>query len=99
LNIQFKVGCTNRSVFECAECCGARHVVLDQHRFLPMYCDLPSAACGYVYMLVSLSCAGHYYVGETMNLKCCLRQHNAGYGVDETRGDSVSSACRDNVPR
>jgi predicted GIY-YIG superfamily endonuclease len=63
----------------------AREIVLDTHPFLPVYRELPTAACGYVYMLVSLSAEGHYYVGETGDLKRCLRNHNTGYGAEETR--------------
>jgi len=67
----------------------ARQISLDIHPFLPMYRELPSVACGYVYMLSSLACITRCYIGETMDLKRCLRQHNTGYGADETRNTAL----------
>ena len=52
---------------------GVREISLDSHPFLPLYPELPTAECGYVYMIVSLSCAGKYYIGEVDNLNRCLR--------------------------
>jgi hypothetical protein len=63
----------------------AREVQQERHPFLPLYRELPSATCGYVYLLASLKVRGRCYIGETMDLKRCLRQHNTGYGADETR--------------
>jgi hypothetical protein len=62
-----------------------RRIVLDKHPFLPIYRELPSGACGYVYMLISISCMNRFYIGETTDLKSSLRKHNTGYGEGETR--------------
>jgi predicted GIY-YIG superfamily endonuclease len=52
---------------------------------MPIYRELPSASSGYVYMLTSLSSPEHVvYIGETSDLKSCLRDHNTGYGAKET---------------
>jgi len=40
-------------------------------------------------MLSSLACITRCYIGETMDLKRCLRQHNTGYGADETRNTAL----------
>ena len=62
-----------------------REIRLQLHPFLPVYRELPSASCGYVYLLVSIADCRRWFVGETDNLKRCLRQHNTGYGATETR--------------
>ena len=67
----------------------ARQISLDSHPFLPLYRELPSAPCGYVYLLASLSVTGHCFIGETTELKRCLRQHNTGYGAEETMNTSL----------
>jgi predicted GIY-YIG superfamily endonuclease len=66
-----------------------REISLDSHPFLPLYRELPTAVCGYVYMLASVSCAGKFYIGETNDLKRCLRQHNTGYGSEQTRDTAL----------
>ena len=63
----------------------ARHVILDTHPYLPMYRELPAAAHGLVYMLASLSTPNRHYIGQTMDLKKALREHNTGYGAESTR--------------
>jgi hypothetical protein len=63
----------------------ANNLDLDVHPFLPMYRELPTVSCGYVYMLVSIPCAGRFYLGEASNLKRSLRRHNTGYGTEETQ--------------
>ena len=40
-------------------------------------------------MLVSLSSVGRMYIGETTDLKQCLRKHNTGHGVQETRNTAL----------
>ena len=67
----------------------ARRLVLDRHPFLPIYRELPSTACGYVYMLSSLSCVAPSYIGESVDLKCALRQHNTGYGAELTKNTAL----------
>jgi Helitron helicase-like domain at N-terminus/PIF1-like helicase len=68
----------------------ARRLVLDRHPFQPMYRELPSSVgCGYVFILISLACVSRCYIGETMDLKECLRKHNTGYGEDETRNTAL----------
>jgi predicted GIY-YIG superfamily endonuclease len=67
----------------------ARRIVLDVHPFLPMYRELPSASCGCAYMLVSMACVSRVYIGETRDLKVCLRRHNTGYGAQETMNTAL----------
>jgi predicted GIY-YIG superfamily endonuclease len=63
----------------------ARNIRMDSHPFLPMYRELPAAACGYVYLIASLSTAKRHFIGHTMELKKALREHNTGYGSEQTR--------------
>jgi hypothetical protein len=67
----------------------ARQIVLDSHPFLPMYRELPSTACGYAYMLTSMSCVAPSYIGECLDLHAELRKHNTGYGAQETRNTAL----------
>jgi hypothetical protein len=62
-----------------------REISLQLHPFKPLYRELPTASCGYVYLLASITKPRNCYVGETDNLKACLRKHNTGYGAEETR--------------
>ena len=62
-----------------------REIDLNLHPFKPFYRELPSATCGYVYLLASIPDSTQCYVGETENLKQRLREHNTGYGPEETR--------------
>jgi hypothetical protein len=62
-----------------------REIRLELHPFMPLYRELPSATCGYVYLLASIANSRKCYVGETDNLKKCLREHNTGYGAEDTR--------------
>jgi hypothetical protein len=56
----------------------ARRISLDCHPFLPMYRELPTTSCGYVYMIVSLTSAHAHFIGEADNIKQALREHNTG---------------------
>jgi hypothetical protein len=67
----------------------ARQLLLDSHPFLPMYRELPSTACGYAYMITSMSCVAPSYIGECLDLRAELRKHNTGYGVQETRNTTL----------
>ena len=58
---------------------------LNVHPFEPLYRELPTAPCGYMYLLVSIPHPEHTYAGETDDIKKRLREHNTGYGVEETR--------------
>ena len=59
------------------------------HRPLPLQCateyHFPNADVGYVYMLVSTKDSKFAYVGETVNIKKRLQQHNSGQGATFTR--------------
>ena len=63
---------------------GMRELVLDSHPYLPLYRELPTTKSGYVYMLVSIARPNRYHIGETDDLRTCLRSHNTGYGSKET---------------
>jgi predicted GIY-YIG superfamily endonuclease len=65
-----------------------RQILMDSHPFLPIYRELPSSSCGYVYMIASTSKPGKFFIGETDDLKRCLRNHNTGYGSVETMDTS-----------
>jgi hypothetical protein len=75
LNVSNQAGHASRAV----------QLTLDFHPFLPMYRELPSSACGYAYMLTSLSCVAPSYIGECVDLRSEIRLHNTGYGADLTR--------------
>ena len=60
-------------------------IQLKMHPYLPLYRELPTASCGYVYLLASLVSCKHHYIDETLDLKKCLRLHNIGCGPEETR--------------
>ena len=62
-----------------------RQIDLNLHPFTALYRELPTALCGYVYLLASIPNSMKCYVGETENLKKTLREHNTGYGPEETR--------------
>ena len=62
-----------------------REIDLNLHPFEPLYRELPTAPCGYMYPLVSIPHPDHTWAGETDNIKKRLREHNTGYGVEETR--------------
>ena len=62
-----------------------REVSLDLHPFKPLYRELPTATCGYIYQLISIPHPEKCYVGDCDDLKQCLRRHNTGHGTDETR--------------
>jgi predicted GIY-YIG superfamily endonuclease len=66
-----------------------RSALLDLHPFRPLYRELPSSASGYVYMLASQAIADSVYIGETDDLRSCLRLHNSGYGAEETRNTAL----------
>jgi hypothetical protein len=57
-----------------------REIRLELHPFLPLYRELPSASCGYVYLLASIPNSRVSFVGECIDLKKALREHNTGYG-------------------
>jgi hypothetical protein len=62
-----------------------REIRMELHPFLPFYRELPSACCGYVYLLVSIPDPHRCFIGEADDLKKCLREHNTGYGAVATR--------------
>jgi len=62
-----------------------REVRMQLSPYMPLYCELPTTSCGYVYEIVSIANSRICYVGETDDLKKCLREHNTGYGVEQTR--------------
>jgi hypothetical protein len=62
-----------------------REINLQIHPFLPLYRELPAGSRSYVYLLVSITNPRICYVGETDDLKQCLRRHNTGYGDTRTR--------------
>jgi hypothetical protein len=66
-----------------------RQIRLELHPFLPVYRELPTAACGYVYLLASIPYPRKCYLGECDSLKKRLREHNTGYGADETRSTTL----------
>jgi hypothetical protein len=59
------------------------------HPFKPLYRELPPGDHGYVYLLVSIPKPKICYIGETDNLKSCLRRHNTGYGDIQTQPTSL----------
>jgi hypothetical protein len=59
------------------------------HPYRPQDRELPTAACGYVYMIISLAHPNECYVGQCENLKTCLRQHNTGHGNEITRSTAL----------
>jgi len=67
----------------------ARHIDLCAHPFLPIYRELPSTECGYVYLLISLSTISSHYIGETDNIQRCVRDHNCGYGASDTKNTNL----------
>jgi hypothetical protein len=62
-----------------------RQVSLDSCPLLPLHRELPTAACGYIYQLVSIPHPERGFVGQCDDLKQCLRRHNTGHGTDETK--------------
>jgi hypothetical protein len=62
-----------------------REINLDVHPFKPMYRELPTASCGYIYLLCSIAQSHYCYLGECDNLRQSLRRHNTGYGDEQTQ--------------
>lgn len=62
-----------------------REIQLNLHPFMPFYRELPSASCGYVYLLCSMTDCLKCFIGETDNMKKSLREHNTGYGAPKTK--------------
>ena len=53
--------------------------------FMPWNVVLPSDDTGFVYILLSTKLANVFYIGETINLRQSLREHNSGHGDESTR--------------
>ena len=66
-----------------------RELVLHSHPNLLLYRDLPITKSGYVYMLVSIASPNRYHIGETDDLRICLRSHNTSYRSKETRDTTL----------
>ena len=62
-----------------------RLIRLELHPFMPLYRELPTTTCGYAYLFVSIPYPNKCFMGECDNLKKALREHNTGYGPEETR--------------
>jgi predicted GIY-YIG superfamily endonuclease len=61
------------------------HVIQQEvHPFRPKDVDLPTAGQGVVYILLSCKDNRTTYIGQTMNLKRRIREHNSGYGSSGT---------------
>ena len=54
-------------------------------QFQPWNIVLPEQETGFVYLLLSTKRSNSFYIGETVNLRKSLREHNSGYGPDATR--------------
>jgi hypothetical protein len=67
----------------------AREISNEYHPYLPIYQELPTASCGFVYLLVSVKCPTRVVVGETDNIKRTLYLHNTGYGPTDTRDTNL----------
>jgi hypothetical protein len=61
-----------------------REVRLELHPFLPLYRELPTACCGYVYLIASMAVPGFCFLGQAVDLKRALREHNTGHGQQAT---------------
>jgi hypothetical protein len=66
-----------------------RQIRLETHPFLPLYRELPTTTCGYVYLIVSIPYPRKCYIGQCDNLKKALREHNTGHGPEETRSTTL----------
>ena len=57
---------------------------MNETQFLPFNIEIPRHPAGFVYMLVSRSVPNCVYIGETINLRRRLREHNSGLGASFT---------------
>ena len=66
-----------------------RQIRLELHPFLPLYRELPTTTCGYVYLIASIPYSNKCYIGQCDDLKRALREHNTGHGPLETRSTTL----------
>jgi hypothetical protein len=66
-----------------------REIRMENHPLRPMSRELPTASCGYVYLLASNPHPRNIYIGQCEDLKRSLREHNTGYGNEVTRPTSL----------
>jgi hypothetical protein len=66
-----------------------RQISLQLHPFKPLYREIPTASCGYVYLLASIPKPRKCYVEGTDSLKIVLRRHNTGNGAEETKSTNL----------
>jgi len=68
-------------------------ISMNSHPFLPLYRQLPTTTCGYVYLIVSVPTPSLCFIDEATDIRQSLRKHNTGYGNDKTRPTALHPWC------